>query len=177
MANNADREKAARTPIGDIVNETLVHLTAAQVATLESDLTLGDYVARVTVGTDGYVVAKWYLDEMAFTTFKSKDYISVNQALTFLQTMIDISTGVVEPVSVAVSPATATIAALGTQQLTAVVTPAEANQEVYWSSSDVTKATVDADGLVTGVATGEATITGSTKSGPVATDTSVITIS
>jgi uncharacterized protein YjdB len=68
--------------------------------------------------------------------------------------------------SIAVSPATATKAAAATQQIavtatfpdtgTAVVT---ADPRTVYTTSDATKATVNAAGLVTAVATGSATIT------------------
>ena len=51
-----------------------------------------------------------------------------------------------------------------TTQLTVNVGPADAsNKEVEWISSDTSVATVDANGLVTGVALGEATITAKAK--------------
>ena len=59
---------------------------------------------------------------------------------------------------VIVTPATATKAALATQQFTAVVEPGVLGLGVTWSSSDATKATVDANGLATAVATGAARI-------------------
>lgn len=59
-----------------------------------------------------------------------------------------------------VSPATASIAVAGTQQLTATVV-ANISGTVVWASSDATKATVNASGLVTGVAAGTAVITAS----------------
>jgi hypothetical protein len=46
-----------------------------------------------------------------------------------------------------------------TLKLNATVLPVDASQEVNWSSSDETKATVDATGLVTGVALGTVNIT------------------
>lgn len=46
-----------------------------------------------------------------------------------------------------------------TLKLNATVLPVDASQEVNWSSSDETKATVDATGLVTGVALGTLNIT------------------
>ncbi len=88
---------------------------------------------------------------------------------------LDESGFVPEPTSVSVTPATASIAVAATQQLSAldsngtIVTSA-----VTWSSSDPTKATVNASGLVTGVAAGSATIT-ATYLGDL-TDTSVITV-
>ena len=53
-----------------------------------------------------------------------------------------------------------------TKTLTAIVSPASAtNQEVTWSSDNPSVATVDADGKVTGVAAGDATITVTTVGG------------
>ncbi len=67
---------------------------------------------------------------------------------------------------VSVNPTTATIDAGNTQQLTATVEPTNAtNQNVTWSTSDSNIATVDADGLVTGIAPGTATITVTTEDG------------
>lgn len=60
---------------------------------------------------------------------------------------------------VTVTPATASIAVDGTQQLSAAVAPATASQTVTWTSSNTEVATVSASGLVTGVAQGTATIT------------------
>src|SRR5690606_17884829 len=65
--------------------------------------------------------------------------------------------------SVTVSPAEASVPAGTTVQLTAEVKDAGGNvlndRAVNWSSSDTAVATVSASGLVTGVATGTATIT------------------
>ena len=78
---------------------------------------------------------------------------------------------------ISTSPATATKAAAETQQLTNTFTPADAsNKDVTYASSDVTKATVSASGLITAVATGEATITVTSVEGGF-TDTCVLTIS
>ncbi len=53
-----------------------------------------------------------------------------------------------------------------TLQLTATVSPVNAsNQSVVWTSSDATVATVDENGLVTGVATGSSIITATTEDG------------
>lgn len=61
--------------------------------------------------------------------------------------------------TVAVTPATASIAVGSTRQLAAAVTPSGAAQGVTWASSDTSKATVSQAGLVTAVAAGAATIT------------------
>ncbi len=68
------------------------------------------------------------------------------------------------PTAVAVTPASVTLAAVGeTAQFTAEVQDANGNAvagaSVSWASGDEAVATVDADGLVTAVANGTATIT------------------
>jgi hypothetical protein len=65
--------------------------------------------------------------------------------------------------TVAVTPVTVSLVAGNTQQLTAVTRDGANNvligRVVTWSASDVSKATVDANGLVTAVAAGTTTIT------------------
>lgn len=74
------------------------------------------------------------------------------------------------------TPATLTIAALATSQLTKQVLPSDATvQTVTYVSSNPAKATVSAGGLVTGVAAGSTTITVTTTSGA-KTDTCVVTV-
>lgn len=72
----------------------------------------------------------------------------------------------VHPTSVSVSPATASVEAGSTVQLTETVLPANAtDKSVSWSSSNTAVATVDSSGLVIGVAAGSATITATTTDG------------
>lgn len=78
--------------------------------------------------------------------------------------------------AVAVTPATASVAVGETVDLEAVVTPVGASQLVTWTSSDATKASVSATGLVTGIAVGTATITATSAADGTKTDTSTITI-
>lgn len=75
------------------------------------------------------------------------------------------------------SPSTKTVANGSTAQLTATTVPA--NKAVTWTSSDETKATVDANGLVTAkAASGSATITATAViNGQSYTDTCTITCS
>ncbi len=77
---------------------------------------------------------------------------------------------------VTMSPAAASVAAGGTTQLTATVAPASAtNKNVSWSSSNNAIATVNATGLVTGVAAGAAIIAVTTQDGA-KTATAAITV-
>lgn len=79
--------------------------------------------------------------------------------------------------SVTVAPTTATLAVNATRQLVPTVLPAGAvDKTVSYSTSDATKATVDANGLITAKATGTATITVTTSQGA-RTATCVVTIS
>lgn len=78
--------------------------------------------------------------------------------------------------SVSVAPATASIAVAATRQLTASALPAEAAQNVTWSSSAPSVATVSSSGLVTGVAAGSATITATSVSDVTKTSTAAITV-
>lgn len=67
---------------------------------------------------------------------------------------------------ISVSPATASIQTGGKIQLTASVTPSNAdNKTVTWSSADPAIAAVSATGLVTGVSQGTTTITAATADG------------
>ncbi|QIN98355.1 hypothetical protein brorfarstad_64 [Salmonella phage brorfarstad] len=78
--------------------------------------------------------------------------------------------------SVSLAPKTSDVAVDATVQLTATVLPAGAtNKAVTYESSDPTKATVSATGLVTGKAAGATTITVKTADGNF-TDTASVTV-
>jgi uncharacterized protein YjdB len=68
--------------------------------------------------------------------------------------------------SISVSPATVSISVDGTTQLSKTVLPSTAtNQNVTWKSSNTSVAVVNANGLVTGVSVGTATISALTADG------------
>jgi uncharacterized protein YjdB len=78
--------------------------------------------------------------------------------------------------SIAVSPTTASFQAGSTTQLTASVSPSNAtNKSIIWSSSNSNVASVNSNGLVSGLAVGSATITARTQDGNF-TATSSITV-
>lgn len=79
-------------------------------------------------------------------------------------------------VSVTTLPASDTIAVAEQLQLTTTALPAEASQVFTYVSSDPTKATVNAQGVVTGVAVGATTITVSAVNDYTKFDTVAITV-
>ena len=80
---------------------------------------------------------------------------------------VTIANSTVEVTALAITGYNGAIAPETTVQLTAVVTPDDAtDQEVTWTSSDETIATVDNNGLVTAVADGTVTITATSVSNP-----------
>lgn len=78
--------------------------------------------------------------------------------------------------AVDVTPATLSVAVGETGDLEAVVTPAGASQQVTWTSSDPTIASVSETGLVTGLAVGSATITATSAADGTKTDTCTVTV-
>lgn len=82
----------------------------------------------------------------------------------------------VEVTSVEVTPATASIKVGDTTSLTAAVAPPNASQAVTWASGTPAVATVDSEGVVTGVSEGSATITATSVADGTKTDTAAITV-
>ncbi|WP_459175733.1 Ig-like domain-containing protein [Ewingella americana] len=105
-----------------------------------------------------------------FATYTGEWKVADSDSVTF------IDGEAVAVTSVTVSPATSSGAVNATVQLTANVLPADATDKTgTWITSDATKATVSASGLVTRIAVGSATITFTTNDGA-KTGTSAITI-
>lgn len=78
-------------------------------------------------------------------------------------------TVVAAPTKLVLKPEKTSIEAGETMRMGYALTPASSVSEVTWSTSNAAVATVDASGLVTGVAKGVATITGKTHNGKKAT--------
>ena len=87
----------------------------------------------------------------------------------------DVTVG--DNLAVSVTPTSGTVAVGGNLQLTAWVTGTNSNKNVNWTTSDQTKATVDATGKVTGVAAGQATITATPAADPNIKSSALITVS
>ncbi len=83
---------------------------------------------------------------------------------------VTITASAVSVSSVSVGSNTVNLAVRETSLVVATVLPIEAtNQALIWSSSDNAKATVDVNGVITGVAVGTVTITATTSGGQTAT--------
>lgn len=86
------------------------------------------------------------------------------------------STGTTPVVSVTTTPAALSVAVGGTAQVSSVVAPSGADQDVAYSTSDAAIATVSPSGVVTGVAAGSATITATSVGDNTKTDTVAVTV-
>jgi len=115
---------------------------------------------------DAYTGANVTLTSGATQTLNAFQYIVLTNA----------NVAPVAVTGVTVSPASASISAGTTLQLTATIAPANAtNQNATWSSGNTSVATVSATGVVTAVATGSTTITVTTQDGS-KTATAAITV-
>ena len=118
------------------------------------DITVGDVTYRIPA--DVYNTAK---DAIANAT-------TVADVLSAYNTALEAQVEVTPVTGVSVTPAQATIRVGNTTTIKAIVTPDDATEKVVtWTSSDDTVATVDSNGVVTGVKVGTATITATTIDG------------
>lgn len=122
----------------------------------------GDLVHVFRVMTDGY--AESITGEEAF-----------RYTITFLS-QGDLAVRTVVGGGAVVTPSTLAVAAGASAALTATVGGRKYTNGVKWTTSDATKATVSAAGIVTGVAAGSATIT-ATYEATGGTDTTAVTVS
>ena len=118
---------------------------------------------KVTLPTglknDGYAFDGWYQDEAYKTAWKDSDTVYADITL-YAKWNKSVS-------GVSVSPSEVKFTKAGeTSQIKTTVTPADAaNTKVTYKSSDTKVATVDANGKITAVANGTATITVTTEDG------------
>lgn len=118
-------------------------------------------------------------DSRAWAATEIPRTLAINEAAVANAAALQQATWDASPVTgISITPATVTldISDGDTQQLTAATTPASQGVVVTYASSDETKATVDENGLVTPVAAGEATITGTAVHDDSLTDTCVVTV-
>ena len=120
-----------------------------------------------TVSADGLVTAVAAGSATITCTAKDGSGVKATCAVTVKQPVTGIS----------LSSSSITLTEGATQKLTATVSPTTAsNKSVTWSSSNTKVATVSADGLVTAVAAGSATITCTAKDGSGAKATCAVTV-
>lgn len=118
------------------------------------DITVGDVTYRIPA--DVYNTAK---DAIANAE-------TVAEVLAAYNTALEAQAEATPATGVSVTPATATVRVGKTATIKAIVTPDDATDKtVTWTSSDDTVATVDSNGVVTGVKEGTATITATTTDG------------
>lgn len=138
-------------------------MRAAQLPSLRGIITNGGELRVETA--KALSEAERYLRRMGSTSTGAVARITALQA--FVDAMQDKLDQLNDrPVSIAITPSTVSIAAAATQQLTVTATQVDggtanvaASASTLYTSSDPTKATVSATGLVTGVAAGTTTIT------------------
>lgn len=106
-----------------------------------------------------------------FNGVKTTDGKDISDVFTF-------SIGNPEPTGISISTSSSGITTYhGMLNLTASIQPIGAEDEILWSSSDSSVATVDANGVVTAVKNGTTVITAKLKSKPTITDSITITVS
>jgi len=110
---------------------------------------------------DGYKFGGWYADSELTSLFSFA--AKIEKDTTLYAKWTETADKMVAVTSVALDKETATVNVLGTVKtvtLVATVLPENATDKtVTWTSSDTSKATVDANGVVTGVSGGVVTIT------------------
>lgn len=135
-------------------------------------------VAVQATASDIYTNKGYKVPQIEFTIWgeQAKAYEKkMEEELFILLPDTVIEGGAPEATSVTLNKTTTSIKVGANETLTATVTPEGASQVVTWSSSDDTKATVDASGKVTAVAEGTATITAKTANNKSATCTVTVT--
>jgi len=105
-------------------------------------------------------------------------YIKIRGATTSVtgNCVLSVDAAQIAPTGVTVSPASTTVSAGSTKQLSATVSPAGALQSVTWSSGNTSIATVNSSGLVSAVSPGTVTITATSTANPSIKGTATVTV-
>ncbi len=115
-------------------------------------------------------ITDWIGDNTTFYLAFSCDFYSYSHAIGYeINTFTIQASDVVEGTAVtgiSLNKSNSAVSVGGTETLIAAIAPSDAsNQTITWSSSDESIATVDEDGVVTGVAVGTTTIIATTEDG------------
>ena len=137
---------------------TLYYLDEYETSATFSD----DFIFSSATGSDSFTVQKDSDYYLRFRVYDSSNWIDEPFWIKYAVTVEDMPVTGIE----SITNGDRTIFETQTLQLYANVKPANAtNQDVTWASSDETVATVNANGLVTGVKAGKTTVTATTKDG------------
>ncbi len=132
-------------------------------------LSVNTVTGEVQAGESADIELSFNSENLAVGTYEANLIITHNvcgQEDITIPVTLTVTSSSVAVTGVSVNPTTAEIKVGQTQQLTASVEPVDAtNQNVTWTSSDDNVATVDASGLVSAVAAGNAVITVTTQDG------------
>lgn len=162
----------ASLPSGTVGTEYSTTLAAEGTAPITWSVSNGDLPVGLSLDVSTGMISGTPTaeGESTFTVEAANDYGSDSREFT-------LTIGVQAVTGVKLNKNTTTIKVGGTETLTATVEPANAtNKAVTWSSDNISVATVDANGLVTAVAEGSATITVTTEDGnKTATCTVIVT--
>lgn len=162
------------------VKDSTVPVTSVSLNKASDTLGVGgttQLVATVNPSNASYNSIVWTTTNSSVATVDSSGYVTAVSAGTATikatvsgksaSCVITVTNNTVSVTGVSVNPSTATIGSNGGEiTLTATISPSNAtNKNVTWSSSNTSVATVNANGVVTGVNPGSATITCTTSDG------------
>ena len=135
-------------------------------------VSIEENIENSTPGMIAYDVTPLGEGEVTFTAVSEDGGITATKNIA-----VSAPKGPTKVTEIKIGPENATIELGETEQFAVAISPADAeNKEVEWSSSDTAVATIDANGLVTGVGKGTATITATAKDGSGVKASTTITV-